>query len=103
MKINPWIVVSLLALACGFLLGSRVENEAEAEAPRYTYFLNADGQHPADEKIVDGNVFPMFVRVDNHTGMYQRLIAGRGRNADGDFAINRYRWIDRWNEEMYEK
>lgn len=63
MKINPWIVVSLLALVCGFLLGSRVENEAEAETPKYQYFIDTE------LGINSGR----YQRVDIETGMFQLL------------------------------
>lgn len=81
MKINPWIVVSLLVLACGFLLGSRVENEAEAEAPKYQYFYSPKGAGPRALGIESVRGKPiesdtkgfMYTRVDLKTGRYEAL------------------------------
>lgn len=75
MKINPWIVVSLLALVCGFLLGSRVENEAEAETPRYQYFFNPNGLEPYKDYGDKSDRAARYVRVNLNNGMFEELQA----------------------------
>ena len=41
MKTNPWMIVSLvLAFACGCMVGSRPENEAEAAKPDWDYSMS---------------------------------------------------------------
>jgi hypothetical protein len=112
MKINPWIVVSLLALVCGFILGSRVENEAEAQAeakvdaPKYQYFYDPNGVGPSaftGEYQRDRDKNPKYVRVDLSTGMFSRLEVDRGLGEDGlpDYTKHEYRWTYCWSMVSY--
>ena len=113
MKINPWIVVSLLALACGFLLGSRVENEAEAQAeakvdaPKYQYFYNPDGVGPhatTTDFLLDPDKSPKYVRVDLSTGMFYRLSVRRLQGQDSLPDKNNkaeYSWVSCWFMNQY--
>ena len=92
MKTNPWMIVSLLALACGFLLGSRVENEADAEAPKYQYYYNPSGQQPEERMLLRQTLRseqfaqsrPMYVRVNLDTGEYEELSYYELPNQDGE-------------------
>ncbi|MDC0347476.1 hypothetical protein OAN47_03570 [Planctomycetota bacterium] len=71
MKINPWIVVTLLALACGYLVGARTENEAEAqvsEGPQWKYmsgtFTAANSPYVIRVDVSDPNPIPEFYAVE---------------------------------------
>ena len=90
MKINPWIVVSLLALVCGFLLGSRVENEAEAETPRYRYFFNPNSLEPYKAYGDKSELAAKYVRVNLNNGMFEELKAFKMLSADPKIKLKPY-------------
>ena len=82
MKTNPWMIVSLvLALACGYLLGQKTENDVEAATPKYQYFINWE------EPKFNGK----YYRVNVETGVFQVL---RVSSQKSPMSPNLLEWVD---------
>lgn len=106
MKTNPWMVVSLvLALTCGYLVGARTENEAEAEAPEYQYFINHNA--PSPEDMLDtpklSKNLGRYIRVNLKTGVYEELKAARNLSPSTKEpnGVISYLWLEKWRTNWY--
>ena len=101
MKTNPWMVVSLvLALTCGYLVGARTENEAEAEAPEYQYFINPAAHSPLEmlETPKYSINLGRFIRVNLKTGVYEELKAAGNLDSNKERTGHiHYGWYEQWD------
>lgn len=81
MKTNPWMFVSLvLAFACGCMVGSTPENEAEAQVPEGPQWKYMNGTLTALNTpyvirvdVSDPNPIPEFYTVEPEEGNFVRV------------------------------